>query len=155
MGYVYQLVLQSDKMLKATLDSNTKQMEEISEYAHDTEIPILKYNDENSLSCVITLIYLNARDCYRIEREEKNGKGFVDFIFYPNDKYETSIILELKCNKSAKEAIKQIKTKKYYSKLKYYKGNILAVGMNYSTSGKNHQCLVEDITELVNSEELK
>ena len=50
---------------------------------HDREIPFLKYNDENALSCVVTLCYLYARKDYRIEREEKSGKGFCDYLFYP------------------------------------------------------------------------
>ena len=39
-------------------------------------LPVLKYNDENSLSCVVTLACLSARNKYRVEREEKSGKGF-------------------------------------------------------------------------------
>ena len=41
-------------------------------------------------------VYLSARDRYRIEREDKAGKGFVDFIFYPELKGDPGLILELK-----------------------------------------------------------
>ena len=73
-------------MLKATLARDTKTMTEILQYAHDTETPILSYNHETELSAVVNLVYLAARDKYRVEREDKAGKGFVDFIFYPKRK---------------------------------------------------------------------
>ncbi|WP_438650804.1 hypothetical protein [Romboutsia sp.] len=36
-------------------------------FGYVSEIPILKYSDENSLSCVLTRAYLSARDTYRVE----------------------------------------------------------------------------------------
>ena len=38
---------------------------------------------ETELTAIVNLVYLSARDNYRIEREEKAGIGYVDFIFYP------------------------------------------------------------------------
>ena len=57
-----------------------KKQHNISEEAHDREIPFLQYNNENSLSCVITLCYLYARNSYEVTREDKSGKGFVDYL---------------------------------------------------------------------------
>ena len=54
--------------------------------AHNTESPILSYNNETELAAVVNLCYLAARDKYRVEREDKAGKGFVDFILYPERK---------------------------------------------------------------------
>ncbi len=34
----------------------------------------------------MNLVYLAARDKYHVEREDKGGKGYVDFIFYPERK---------------------------------------------------------------------
>ncbi|MDE6313455.1 MAG: ATP-binding protein [Lachnospiraceae bacterium] len=152
MGYIAELVKNSEAMLQATLAGDTDKMEQILEYVHDTEIPILQYNDENSLSCIVNLIYLNARDRYRIEREEKSGKGFVDFIFYPYDKSRPGIILELKKNKSPEAAIEQIKEKNYAARFQVlqdgsreYTGKVLAVGMNYDSQKKIHSCRVEEL----------
>lgn len=152
MGYIAKLVEQSNAMLEATLSGNTKKMEEILEYVHDTEIPVLQYNDENSLSCVVNLIYLNARDKYRIEREEKTGRGFVDFIFYPLNPKDTAIILELKKDDTPEHAIEQIIKKKYDTKLcrlqngvREYAGKVMAVGMAYSTKEKKHHCMVKEL----------
>ena len=100
------------------------------------------------------LVYLKARDYYRIEREDKAGLGFVDFIFYPFNKAEDAIILELKVDHSPEEAIQQIKDKKYYlrfagklGKKKEYTGRVLAVGISYSKKdvGKKHECRVDVI----------
>lgn len=155
MGYIAELAQNSNIMLEATLAGDTKKMEEILEFVHDTEIPILQYNDENSLSCIVNLIYLNARDRYRIEREEKTGKGFADFIFYPQNPSDTAIILELKKDDTPENAIAQIMERKYYTKLLQCKnGNsvceqdILVVGMTYHTKNKSHRCVVQRLGEL-------
>ena len=61
----------------------------------------------------MNLVYLAARDRYRVEREDKSGKGFVDLIFYPEDRSDTCIILELKVDHTPEEAIEQIRDKDY------------------------------------------
>ena len=61
LGYVYQLAKESEKMLRATLSGDTGTMEQILELAHDTESPILSYNNETELSAVVNLVYLERR----------------------------------------------------------------------------------------------
>ena len=112
------------------------------EAVHDHEIPFLKYNDENSLSCVVTLCYLYAREHYDIEREMKSGKGYVDYLFTPKKKQYPPIILELKYDKSAKDAIDQIHEKRYIDKVKDYQ-EVLLVGINYNKHTKHHECIIE------------
>lgn len=52
------------------------------------------------------------RDYYRIEREDKAGIGYVDFIFYPEtNPHADGIIPELKVGHTAAEALRQIKEK--------------------------------------------
>ena len=147
MGYVSVLALKSERMLKATLEKKTSDMEAILEYTHDTEIPIVVYNDENSLACIVNLIYLSARNKYDMRREQASGKGFVDFIFYPKKKTDTVIIIELKQGRTAKAAIDQIYEKKYYMNVRKEgcTGNILVVGINYDKDSKEHDCIVEDL----------
>lgn len=152
LGYVYRLAKKSDLMLRATIAGDTKTMEEILQFAHDTESPILSYNSEAELSAVVNLCYLSARNRYRMEREEKAGKGFVDFIFYPERKQDDCIILELKVDSTSKEAVEQIKNKKYALRFKgklgeepKYTGRILAVGISYNKATKKHSCKVEVI----------
>lgn len=151
LGYVYRLARASDRMLEATLSGDVDTMAEILELAHDTEVPLLRYNNETELSAVVNLVYLSARDRYRVEREDKAGTGYVDFIFYPEtDKSLDSIILELKVDSSPEEAIRQIKTRKYDLRFRErigeeqkYTGRILAVGISYNKKTKKHICRVE------------
>ena len=89
LGYVNRLAKESGRMLAATKNGDTKTMSEILEYAHNTESPLLYYNNEAELAAVIGLVYLEARDFYQIEREDKAGIGYVDFIFYPMKKRMT------------------------------------------------------------------
>lgn len=151
LGYVYQLARASERMLEATLAGDTKTMTEILSYAHDTETPLLSYNNESELSALVNLVYLSARDLYDIQREDKAGTGFVDFIFYPKyDLRADGIILELKVNHTPEEAIQQIKDRNYALRFKgklgepaLYRGRILAVGICYDKITKEHCCKVE------------
>lgn len=152
LGYVYRLAKESEKMLKATLAGDTLTMERILEFAHNTEVPLLSYNHETELSAIVNLAYLAARDSYRVEREDKAGTGYVDFIFYPYDTTADCIILELKVDHTPDEAIAQIIDKKYALKFmpklagqNIYTGRILAVGIGYWKESKKHSCKVEEI----------
>ncbi|MGM9978520.1 MAG: AAA family ATPase [Clostridium sp.] len=146
-GDVMQMVKKSETTLKATLKEDSETVSKVIDEIHNSEIPILKYNDENSLSCVITLAYLYARNYYRIEREEKTGKGYADFMFHPRRKGDTAFILELKVNDTPENALKQIKEKKYSQK--FIKENedrkILAVAICYNKADKKHKCKIEQI----------
>lgn len=150
LGYIHSLAKESEKMLKATLAGDTKTMLRILKFAHDTEAPILSYNNEVELSAIVNLVYLAARDRYRVEREDKAGEGYVDFIFYPERRGADGIILELKIDSDPEDAITQIKKKNYVLRFQgklgerpKYTGRILAVGISYSRKTKKHSCKVE------------
>ncbi len=55
LGYVYQLAKKSEQMLQATISGDTAVMEEILQFAHNTESPVLSYNSEAELSAVVNL----------------------------------------------------------------------------------------------------
>ena len=155
LGYIYRLAKESQRMLRATLDGDTKTMEEILERAHDVEIPLLSYNNEADLTAVVNLVYLSARDTYRVERESRAGRGYVDFIFYPEtDTSADGIILELKVDHEPEEAIMQIKEKRYAEAFgagpgekQKFSGRILGVGIGYDKKSKIHRCKVEILRE--------
>ena len=146
-GYVSKIIENSRKMLKATVNRDTKTVEEILHDIHNSEIPILQYNDENSLSCVLTLAYLSARDTYRVEREEKTGKGYADFTFHPRRKNDIPFIVELKKDVLPEVAINQIIEKEYVEKFKRENEGkkVLAVAICYDSKSKSHSCKIEDI----------
>ena len=153
MGNVYRLAKESGRMLAATKAGDTATMAELMEYAHNTHSPLQLYSNEAELaSCGY---YYTDYD-YRIEREDKAGIGYVDFIFYPFLKNDDAIILELKVNHTAEEAIQQIKDRKYalrfegkFGEKPEYTGRILAVGIAYQKDDakKRHACKVEVLRE--------
>ena len=139
---------QSNELLKATLNYNEEKVAELIDKAHSDNTSILKYNDENSLSCVISLAYYSARKTYTIEREPPAGKGFADLIFKPRkNSSNPAMIVELKYDKSAEGALEQIKKKQYADCLKDYSGEILLVGINYDKEDKRHTCKIEKINK--------
>ena len=146
-GYVSEIIENSRTMLKATVNKDTETVEKILHDIHNSEIPILQYNDENSLSCVVTLAYLSARDTYRVEREENTGKGYADFTFHPRRKNDTAFIVELKKDEVPEVAIKQIKEKEYIQKFKVENEGkeVLAVAICYDSKSKEHHCKIEAI----------
>ncbi len=134
----------SDELLKATLNSDEEKVAELIDKAHSDNTSILKYNDENSLSCVISLAYYSARKTYTIERELPAGKGYADLVFRPRkNNSNPAMIVELKYDKSAEGALAQIKKKQYTDCLKDYSGEILLVGINYDKDSKCHNCRIE------------
>ena len=134
----------SDELLKATLACDEEKVAELIEQSHQDNTSILKYNDENSLSCVLSLAYYSARKSYIIERELPAGKGFADLVFKPrSNNSNPAMIVELKYDNSAESAIEQIKEKQYMDCLKDYSGEILLVGVNYDKESKRHSCKIE------------
>lgn len=128
-----------------------------SSFAHNTEVPLLNYSNETDLTAVVNLIYLAARDTYRVEREDKGGIGYVDFIFYPEvDHTADGIILELKVNDTPKKALQQIKDRKYVLRFEgklgerpKYTGRVLGVGISYDKGTKIHACKIEVLRDRI------
>lgn len=95
------------------------------------------------------MAYFTVPAYYNVIREFPSGKGFADFVFLPRSNAGTrpAMIVELKYDKSAETAIKQIKEKQYAGALKGYTGKILLVGVNYDSEGPNkkkHTCIIEE-----------
>ena len=143
---VVKAIKSSDELLKATLNCDEEKVAELIDKAHSDNTSILKYNDENSLSCVISLAYYSARKTYTIERELPAGKGYADLVFRPRkNNSNPAMIVELKYAQSAEGAIEQIKKKQYADCLRDYTGAVLLVGINYDKDSKCHACRIEKI----------
>lgn len=156
LGNVYRLTKESGRMLLATKAGDTKTMAEILQFVHNTESPLLVYNNEAELASIIKWAYLQAIDYYRMEREDKAGIGYADYIFYPFRRDDDAIIIELKVNHTADDAIRQIKERQYALRFEgkigekpEYTGRILAVGIAYDKDDKMklHECKVEVLRE--------
>lgn len=134
----------SRQLLNATLQEDAVTVAKGIDMVHMNTTSILQYNNENALSCVISLAYYTARDEYFLMRELPTGKGFADIVFLPRKhSNKPAIVVELKWDASAEGAIAQMKQKQYGEALQDYCGEVLLVGINYDKKDKHHQCMIE------------
>jgi len=142
--HVVKAVETSEQLLRATLRGDEEAVARGVDAAHDENTSILSYNDENSLSCVLSIAYYYARNDYVMHRELASGKGFADIVFIPRKNVASpAIVIELKVDKGADAAIDQIRRKEYPAKVKEYAGNLLLVGVSYDRGTKQHRCRIE------------
>jgi hypothetical protein len=141
--YVVKYINGSKKLLTETWKENAKYVEAALDQAHTENTSILQYNDENSLSAVVSYAYMYANTYYTIVREMPSGKGFADMVFLPVHNDKPALIVELKFNKTVQTAMGQIKAKNYPDSLKNYEGEILLVAINYDKESKKHECQIE------------
>ena len=144
---VSETVSACDELLWATIDGDAEKVAELVALAHEAYTSILKYNDENSLSCAVTMAYFTAPAYYNIIREFPTGKGYADLAFIPrtDSGNKPAMIIELKWNRSADTAIRQIKERRYVGRLSGYGKKILLVGISYDKDSpdKRHVCTIE------------
>ena len=138
----------SEQLLKDTLAGNEESVAKAIETVHQDNTSILQYNDENALAYVVSLAYQTAHQYYKFFRELPAGIGFADIVLVPRRSVDNpAIVIELKYNKSAEGAIKQIKEKQYVEALKGYAGEVVLVGINYDKRSKQHDCVIERISD--------
>lgn len=142
---VAKILASSDDLLKATLHGDAARVAAGIDAAHMEHTSILSYHDENSLSCVIAIAYFSARKDYQLFREFPSGKGLADIVFVPRASSDKpALVVELKWNKPAHGAVRQIKEKGYVKALEGYRGTILLVGISYDKKTKKHECEIEN-----------
>ena len=143
---IVELIQNSENLLDSIIDGDEKAVAHAVDIAHDKNTTILSYNNENSLACVLFIAFIAAKNYYEIHREFATGKGFADFVLIPyrnNDK--PAMILELKYDKTADSAIRQIHEKRYTGKLQNYSSKLILVGINYDKDTKTHDCKIENL----------
>lgn len=138
---------ESQELLESTLYMDGKTVAEGIEKIHTQFVSAIQYNDENSLSSVLTIAYLSAMKYYYMPiREMPTGRGFADYVFLPKPEYSgemPALLVELKWNRKAETALQQIKDKKYVQAVSNYTGNILLVALSYDKKTGEHSCLIE------------
>lgn len=139
----------SEALLDATLDMEADEVAKGIEHIHNNYASAISYNNENSLSSVLTIAYLSSMQYYfKPVRELPTGRGFADFVYIPKPEYKEyypALMVELKWNKLAETAMDQIKQKNYPESIKQYTGDILLVGINYDKKTKEHDCIIEKL----------
>lgn len=137
----------SSNLLDATLDMDTETVAEYIDKIHTEYTSVIQYNDENSLSSVLSIAYLSTLQYYfKPFRELPTGRGFADFVYIPKPEHQQeypALVVELKWNKNARTALQQIKEKHYPDSILQYTGQILLVGISYDKMTKKHQCTIE------------
>ena len=146
---LYAFEIKSTQLLNAVLDGETAVVANSIAKLHDEYASSIRYNDENSLSSVLTIAFLSTMQYYfKPIREFPTGRGFADFVYLPKPRYKENypaLIVELKWNQSAKTALEQIKERNYTQTLEQYTGNMLLVGINYDKKSKKHTCCIEQV----------
>ncbi len=141
---IAELIIASDKLLRDTLAMNAELVAEGIERAHSSLTAPTFYNNEQALRSIIRFAYISSIEEYSEIQELPSGIGYADVVYLPKkDSVLPVMIIELKWNKSAEGAIRQIKEKKYPRVLEGYGGEILIVGINYDERTKRHECVIE------------
>lgn len=141
---IHGLLSDTAELLSCIWDRQNDKVAEILDKAHSDDTSILNYNDENSLSCVVALAMHLSLNYYKVHRELPAGKGFADMVYLPREGVQKpALLIELKYDKSADSAIRQIHEKRYTDFFKDYRGEVLLVGINYDKTTKRHDCLIE------------
>ena len=141
-----ELVRDSEQLLKDTLSGNEKAVADTIMRIRETNYAPMFYNNEQALRYVIKFAYIICIDYYLKVEELPTGHGIADVVFIP--KRDTSLpamIVELKWNKTAEGALKQIKNKHYPELLSDYVGEMMLVGINYDEETKEHSCKIDKI----------
>ncbi|MCD8369409.1 MAG: ATP-binding protein [Clostridiales bacterium] len=150
-GAVGEALADSERLLDATLAEDAEAVAKALEHMHSSVTSVLNYNNEASLSCAITIAYYTAKRYYSIVRELPAGKGFADLVFLPHRGTDKpAMMIELKYDKDADTAIRQIHENRYDGDLKKYFGNLILVGINYDKDvkgkdAKKHTCVIERV----------
>ena len=142
--HIVDSIEKSKHLLQATLRGDEESVARGVDAAHDENTSILSYNDENSLACVLSIVYYYASNDYIIHRELATGKGFADLVLIPRKNVDSpAIVIELKYDKAVDTAIEQIKRRQYPAKVAQYVDNLLLVGITYDRDSKQHECRIE------------
>ena len=112
-----QALTHSEKLLSSTWEQDGAAVAKGISVIHSETASLLKYNDENSLTCTILMAYYSAKAYYMNPLMElPSGKGFADVVYLPKRNVDKpALVVELKWDKSARGAIRQIKEKQYLS----------------------------------------
>ncbi|MCR5791288.1 MAG: ATP-binding protein [Lachnospiraceae bacterium] len=137
----------SRELLRAVYNGDEEKVAKVIAESHQDYASIINYHDENSLATAIMMSFYTARADYYVKRELPAGRGFADIVFIPKmigrAKPIPAMIVELKWNRSAKAAIKQIKDRTYTGALSDYHGELILVGINYTKKTGKYTCRIE------------
>ncbi|MBQ9356740.1 MAG: AAA family ATPase [Prevotella sp.] len=136
----------SERLLDALLRGDAEAVARGVETVHQENVSLFKYNDENSMACVISLAFYSARNDFHVHREYQTGRGYADLVLIPRKNVtKPAVVIELKYDNTVDTAISQIKQQHYPDKVAEYSGEMLLVGISYNRKAKTHTCQIEHL----------
>lgn len=138
----------SNHLLEAIWNKDANFVATCIDQSHSENTSIIKYNNENSLSAILSIALYAAQNYYHCIREYPSGKGFADLVYIPRRTInKPALVVELKYNKSERCAISQIKNKEYPASIAKFCGEVLLVAINYDQKSKKHSCIIESFAK--------
>lgn len=138
------LIKESDTLLQAVLNLDGEAVAAAIEKVHSISTAPVFYNNEQALRSVTRLAFISCMDYFKEIQELPSGTGYADVVYLPKKKSAMPIIVvELKWNKGAEGAIRQIKERNYPEVFEGYGSEILLVGVSYDEKTKRHDCVIE------------
>ncbi len=120
------LKFKDNNLYSESLDLYNGKSERVSIDRFDNDITEINSKD----AALKVLTFLPLLETHYVLKEASTISGRTDIVFIPKG-IVPAIIIELKVNKEASGAIKQIKEKKCLDILGSYKGKVMLVGINY------------------------
>ena len=140
---IWLLLQASEQLLKDTLDGREDQVAKSIEAIRESSYAPAYYNDEQALRYVIRFAYIVCVDQFLRIEELPSGKGVADVVYLPRKQSPLpAMVIELKWNKTADAAIRQILNRNYPQILKEYIGEIVLVAISYDEKTKKHSCRI-------------
>ena len=141
-------VNESIDLIKNTIAMNEVAVAKAIESVHMEESDPKHYNNEQALRSIVKMAYFAYKDYYLKLEELAGGTGYADIVYLPKKKRNIpALVVELKYNDSADNAINQIKSRNYPAVLKGCEEDILLVGISYNKDDpqKKHSCRIEKV----------
>lgn len=137
-------VKESDQLIMDTIHGEEEKVALQIKSVHEESSNPLNHNSEDSLRAAIQVAYFAYKDYYLKCEEVATGEGYADMVYIPKQGKGVPILLvELKWNKGADTAIRQIKDKGYADGLEDYGSEMLLVGISYDVKSKDYECKIE------------
>jgi len=137
-------VRESDQLIMDTIRGDEAAVAAQIKKVHMETTNPLNANNENALRAVIQMAYFAYKDYYLKLEELPTGEGYADIVYLPKlGKGVPALVVELKWNKSAVGAIRQIRDRQYPRALEGYGGELLLVGINYDKGSREYVCRIE------------
>ena len=141
-------IRESESLLTALVAGDVEAVAAGVERAHEDAASVIAYNGEASLAATLRLAFYSAIRRWRLVREMPAGKGYADLVLIPLASAPAGtpgVIIELKYDATADEALAQVRERGYGRALEGLaaEGNVVLCGIAYDPKTKRHACLIE------------